>query len=179
MKLEYKVGDATKPKTASPYWILHGCNNQNLWGSGFVLALNKTFGDKKITDSPCYSYHKWFDECLQKVDMPTLGDIQMVQVSPLGDYVANMITQKGCGPVYHNKKELGIPFRYEAFEECLQRVGVNLNWFINKYKTSPTLVSPRIGCGLALADWNKVEQIIMGTLGWYRGTWQVYDLPQK
>jgi O-acetyl-ADP-ribose deacetylase (regulator of RNase III) len=173
MNLNIKIGDATNPPANDDvsYWILHGCNSVGAWGSGFVIALNKRFGTDN--NSPVSNYHRWFEK-----NPPTLGDIQMVKVNN-NDFVINMITQKGCGPVMQNEVELGIPFRYEAFEECLRRVKYFAEKFYDKYGKYPHLVSPRIGCGLALADWNEVENIIDYVFYDTPIEWTVYDLPQR
>lgn len=172
MKLEFKIGDATKPGV-SPFWLMHGCNNLGAWGAGFVLALNDTFGTDK--NSPVDCYDRWFES---SNTIPTLGDIQMVKVNK-NDYVINMITQKGCGPLSIGKNETMIPFKYEAFTECLYRVRSNLKEYMQKTRNCPTLISPRIGCGLAMGDWEEVEKIIRGVFGDLGITWIVFDLPKK
>jgi len=38
--IHYLKGDATLPQSQSPAVIAHICNDQGLWGKGFVLALS-------------------------------------------------------------------------------------------------------------------------------------------
>ena len=111
-----------------------------------------------------------------------MGDIQFVCTDfKAQNFVVNMITQKGCGPIYVGKgqqqEELGIPFRYEAFKECLQRVKYQAQRCYHLNKKYPNLVSPRIGCGLAMAEWRFVEDIILGVFSDIDITYTVYDLP--
>ncbi|PUB35722.1 hypothetical protein C8J95_101403 [Elizabethkingia sp. YR214] len=50
------------------------------------------------------------------------------------------------------------PIRYEAVEICLKKLAeeaLNLN---------AVVCMPRIGCGLAGGNWEKIEQIIIRTL---------------
>lgn len=176
MKLTFEIGDATLPNVPSPYWILHGCNDIGAWGSGFVLALNNRFGIGE--KSPRHYYNRWFlpesDDIF--AEYPRLGDIQPLKVNKQ-DAVLNMITQKGCGPIIYMKEEIGIPFKYEAFKECLQRVKILAEKYKNKHGAYPNLVSPRIGCGLAMAEWSKVEKIIFEVFSYIDINWTVYDLP--
>jgi hypothetical protein len=177
MKIRYEIGDATRPNVPSPYWILQGNNNIGAWGAGFVLAINNTFGVEE--GSPFKEYLRWFDDSIQEYNItPQLGDIQFVSVGN-GNKVINMITQKGCGPVFCRKTEIGIPFRYEAFEECLLRVSVFAREFEQRHGKFPTLISPRIGCGLAMASWTKVEHIIEDVFLHMDIEYVVYDLPQQ
>jgi hypothetical protein len=177
MKLTFKQGDATRPEENAPYWILHGCNNQQAWGAGFVIGLNKTFGI--ANGSPMKEYWRWFEEPLNAGDFPpTLGDIQFVKVDG-GNMVVNMITQKGCGPVYCKKIEIGIPFRYEAFAECLYRVKVHAELLKDKSGKYPTLVAPRIGCGLAGALFECTQDVIEEVFTDIDIEYVVYDLPPK
>ena len=176
MKLTFETGDATLPNVSSPYWILHGCNDIGAWGSGFVVALNKRFGVGK--KSPCDEYMMWFDVDPENVfaTLPRLGDIQFVKINK-NDAVLNMITQKGCGQVTYLKEFVSIPFRYESFNECLLRVKILAEKYKSKHGTYPNLVSPRIGCGLAMAEWSKVEKIILEVFNTIDINWTVYDLP--
>lgn len=177
MKLRFEIGDALEPQVVKPYWVLHGCNNIQSYGAGFVAAINKKYGNKE--GSPVREYFRWFDDAIDNNELtPALGDIQFVDIGG-GNKIVNMITQKGCGPVFCKKVQIGIPFRYEAFEECLLRVKVYAEEFYAKNRKYPTLVSPWIGCGLAMGDKSHVQDIIESVYNDIDIEYVIYDLPPR
>jgi O-acetyl-ADP-ribose deacetylase (regulator of RNase III) len=175
-KLEYVVGNAVEPRNLRTI-IAQGNNNIGAWGSGFVLAINQ------LSPLPRLAYLDWAKEkgfyCRPDTCVPTnvvlrkkqfvpfeLGEIQLVPVTD-DLYVANMITQKSCGPFDHL-----IPFRYDSAQECFYRL----------YLAATTLkfdhvTMPRIGCGLAGGEWIKVEALINLELVKRGISVDVYDLP--
>ena len=139
--IKYKLGDATNPTEKGFKIIAHGCNDVGAWGAGFVLPLAKRYPQARK------EYLKW-----SHGEYPNfkLGNFQTVKIT--NDlYVANMITQSG---IY--QLDWLIPFRYQSFAECLIKLNENV---LLKYKVD-YLVMPRIGCGLAKADWKLVSKII-------------------
>ena len=172
MQLVYKIGNALEPEETSPYWILHGCNNVGGFGSGFVAAINNKYGtgDK----SPASEYQKLFENG----KTPALGDIQPVKIGGK-NLIINLISQKGCGVQSFHKVELGIPFRYEAFYECLQRVKILADIYNEKYGAYPNLVSPLIGCGLALAKKDDVVSVIQDVFYTTKINYTIYELAPK
>ena len=136
--INYIKGDATTPIGNDKKLIVHICNDIGRWGKGFVLAISNKW--KK----PEQKYREWF-KTQQNFE---LGEVQFVELdSDLS--IANMIGQ-------HKIKKIDeqIPIRYEAVEKCLSKVAVFSRQ--NGYSVH----MPRIGCGLAGGDWNKIEQII-------------------
>ncbi len=143
-QIQYLKGDATVPQAKGVKIIAHICNNIGGWGKGFVLAISKRWKEPEI------AYRFWHRE-RAKNDFE-LGNIQVVQVEPY-IYIANMIGQQGI-----KTGSKGVPIRYEAVEQCLDKLqvkAVGLNASVHM---------PRIGCGLAGGKWNKIEPLIEKTL---------------
>lgn len=175
-KIDYVVGNAIEPRNARTI-IAQGNNNIGAWGSGFVLAVDQ------LSPLPKQAYLKWAGfksfHCKPDTCVPTdailrkkqivpfeLGEIQLVEVTP-DLYVANMITQKSCGPFDHL-----IPFRYDSARECLYRLYLAATALNFDHVTTP-----RLGCGLAGAQWDKVEALIKAELVDRGINVDVYDLP--
>jgi O-acetyl-ADP-ribose deacetylase (regulator of RNase III) len=138
--INFIKGDATQPQCDGIAIIAHICNNENKWGKGFVLAISKKWIDVKL------DYHEW-----AKTESFQLGNIKLVKIDGVEPdiFVANMIAQNGIYP-----KNNIPPIRYEALESCLTKLAI-----IAKEKNA-SIHMPRIGCGLAGGEWNKVESII-------------------
>jgi len=136
----YQKGDATKPemKENAQNYIIHCCNNKNRWGAGFVLAINKAFGD-----DPRQTYLHASQE---------LGTISIVKVGP-NLHVINMIGQHDTVPIE------GIsPVRYPALVKAMKEVN----------KTIPDnsrIHFPLFGAGLAGGCWDTIEILINGIFG--------------
>lgn len=146
--IKYIIGDATKP-IKYPAIIAHVCNDENKWGRGFVLALNK------LSMAPQKAYRGWFGYLPKDVQIykqssnkPELGETQIVVLNNnLG--VANMIAQKGIYP-----RNGIIPVRYEALRKCLRYVNQCAK------EVGAEIHAPRIGAGLGYSDWASIEKII-------------------
>ena len=141
MKINYLIGDATKPIGDDNKIIPHVCNNENRWGKGFVLALSKSWSEPES----CYRR-------MSKIER-VLGHTQFVSVGNR-IIVANMIAQHGCG--YDD--EGNPPIRYDALKECL----IKVNDMAVMMKA--TLHMPRIACGLSGSSWDKILPIIEETI---------------
>ena len=154
MKLTYIKGDATKPVGDGKKLILHICNDENAWASGFVLALNKAFGTGE--GSPVERYHSWFHNqvLLDITGRFKLGQVQFVNVGD-NTVVVNMIAQSTPGG-YKGFP----PIRYQSLEECLLRIRDRI---IKAMKRGGkfSLHGPKFGSGLAGGDWFKIEEIIL------------------
>jgi O-acetyl-ADP-ribose deacetylase (regulator of RNase III) len=142
--IHYLKGDATVPQAAGIKIIAHICNDIGGWGKGFVLAISKRWPE------PEANYRKWHRE--RSGNDFALGAVQMIAVERY-IYIANMVAQRGT-----KTGSNGVPIRYEAVEKCLETLG-------NKAKElNASIHMPRIGCGLAGGNWNKIEPIITATL---------------
>ena len=140
--INYIKGDATSPIGSDKRLIVHICNDIGGWGKGFVLAISKKWSE------PEQQYREWF----KSQNDFQLGEVQFVKVDEQ-IFVANMIGQNKI-----KRTDGQIPIRYNAVEECLNKVAkfANENMF--------SVHMPRIGCGLAGGEWNEIEKIINRTL---------------
>jgi O-acetyl-ADP-ribose deacetylase (regulator of RNase III) len=135
--IAYSNGDATDVANfPGQKFILHCCNDAGGWGSGFVLAVSKRWKEPE-------AHYRALTE-------RNLGDIHPVRVSP-EITVVNMIAQHGTRWVD------GVPpVRYEALEECIEKVEVILGqtW-------AASVHCPRLCAGLAGGSWDKIEPILL------------------
>ncbi|MBL4753388.1 MAG: macro domain-containing protein [Flavobacteriales bacterium] len=136
--INYRKGDASNPVGRDKRLIVHICNDIGGWGKGFVLALSQKWKE------PEKQYREWF----KSQENFELGQVQFVPVEP-NIFVANMIGQHKI-----KKTDGQIPIRYEAVEQCLNKVAE----FALKNQISVHM--PRIGCGLAGGKWEEIETII-------------------
>ena len=142
IEIKYIYGDATQPVGEDKKFIIHCCNSIGAWGAGFVIALSKRWKE------PEKQYKQWYNS---KQDFE-LGKVQYVKVEP-DIVVVNMIGQKGIGS--HGGVS---PIRYEAIEECLEKVAKAA--IFNK----ASVHAPKFGAGLAGGNWTKIEEIIIAKL---------------
>lgn len=161
--INYTVGDATSPNGDGERVIVHVCNDVGGWGAGFVLALSARWPE------PEQSFRRWFatrDTPGAPAGTPPfeLGAVQLVSVEPFL-WVANLIGQRDLvdGPD-------GPPIRYEAIEEGLATLADEVD------AMGGSVHMPRIGCGLAGGEWDRIEPIIERTLIERRIDVTVYDL---
>ncbi|KOY87028.1 Appr-1-p processing protein [bacterium 336/3] len=144
LQINYIKGDATSPQAKGIKIIAHICNNIGGWGKGFVVAISKRW------EEPEEAYRKWHRD--RASNDFKLGSIQIVQVEEY-IYVANMIGQQGI-----KTGSNGVPIRYEAVEECLEKLAEKA------LELGASVHMPRIGCGLAGGKWEKIEPLIEKTL---------------
>ena len=155
-KINYVIGDATRPQGDGLKVIVHLANDVGRWGKGFVLALSKRW---KL---PEQSYREWYRDRESAPMM--LGMVDWTQ--PEKDIkVASIIGQHGIG----NKN--GPPVNYDAIENGLTVVA---DAVLRRKDT--TVHMPRIGCGLAGGSWDKIEPIIQRQLCDRGISVTVYDL---
>lgn len=148
-------GDITKAKQKV---ILHGVNCQGVMGSGVAKALY-TKWPKVKTD-----YLSICDEEFADGRTPDqlLGLVQPVRVTKTKK-VLNCFTQQNYG---YDKQ---VYLNYDALITCLS--SVSLHCFSKKIKE---IAMPKIGCGLAGGDWEKVKKIVERIFG--NITVYVYEL---
>ncbi len=139
-RIVYTRGDATHPLGVAPNIIAHCCNNLGVWGAGFVLAISKRWPD------PEREYRAWAKQ-FAGAYMP-LGAVQLVAVAEQIT-VANIIGQHGVSAWN------GVPpIRYEALACGFERVATAA------LRAGASVHMPRLGCGLAGGQWDKVEPLI-------------------
>lgn len=151
-QIYYITGDATLP-VKKPAVLPHICNDVGKWGSGYVVALSKRFGNAEGSPEAVY----------RKSSPWILGHVTLAQATP-DIYVANMVAQ-------HSVKRDGEikPLRLKALEQCLDIV---YTW---ARSNGFTVHMPRIGTDRAGGTWNEVEPII---LKYMSVDTYVYDLPK-
>ena len=142
--INFLKGDATDPKGDGNKIIVHICNDVGGWGRGFVLAISNRWKE------PEASYREWYKA--KNESNFALGQIQLVQVED-DIFVGNMIAQRDVRTINNIP-----PVRYDALESALNKVEIEAK------KLTASVHMPRIGCGLAGGEWNKVEAIIQKTL---------------
>ena len=190
MKINFVVGDATAPIGNGHKFIVHCCNNQGGWGSGFVLALNRRW--KHIQSAYEYWYYqsgpgkseitkekKWekFQGC---VDYPygmtgkfELGQVQWVKAEK-DVWVYNLIGQHRTGlreiagvtvpPVDYRSIREGFAHIKQYYFESIKQAGKNFS-----------LHMPRMGCGLAGGKWTEIEKLLKEVFNDIDITITVYD----
>ncbi len=153
-KINFIKGDATNPQQSGNKIIVHICNDIGAWGKGFVLAISKHWREPEKEYKDWYKSGKDFE----------LGRVQFVKTEK-DIWVANIIGQHGI-----TEDENGSPpIRYQAVEEGLEKIGE----FAKKINAS--IHMPRIGCGLARGNWDKIELIILNKLSKQNIAVTVYD----
>lgn len=145
LELEYKKGDVLNFDTDKPTVIIHIVNNMGGWGAGFVIALSNKW------EEPEQAYLE---------SEHNLGDVGFVKIPQTNVVVANM-----CAQIlgYVNGKP---PIRYEALEECLNKVGefITKENVFNGDKGNYVIRCPKIGAGLAGGDWNIISKMLQDIL---------------
>lgn len=137
--LRYVKGDATLPNGSNLRYILQIVNDAGKYGAGFSGALAARW--PKIETE----YRGWWRTRYGKLN---LGDIQVIQV--LSDLaVINMVAQHDVV-----SEENPTPIKYDALQQCLAKAGIE----ISQYNAAVHM--PRIGCGLAQGEWEKIEPLI-------------------
>lgn len=148
----YTIGDAARfpiRDDVDTNVVAHVCNDIGKWGAGFSVAVSENF---KVAEE--YFRARWKNA----KERDELGQIQWVSVNNKIS-VVNMIAQHGVrGPGNPT------PIRYDALEECLNRLAVGCRALVERRGSRILLHMPRIGCGLAGGDWHSVGPIIEETL---------------
>ena len=91
----------------------------------------------------------------------------MVQLVKVEDHlsVANMVAQHG-----YVSRANSVAIRYDALAQCLAKLAVQIG--------QGTLIHmPRIGCGLAGGNWDRIEPLLEEHLAMAGFDVRVYDLP--
>ncbi len=150
--IHYLKGDATDPVGDGRKIIAHVCNDRGGWGAGFVLALSAKW------DAPANNYSRH-----HKMRGLFLGSTHFTVVEP-DISVANMVAQSG-----YVAKDRPVALDYVALGACLDELEAEAVY------CNASVHMPRIGCGLAGGDWERVEPLILAYLS-YSTEVYVYDL---
>jgi O-acetyl-ADP-ribose deacetylase (regulator of RNase III) len=137
-------GDATSPQAKGRKVIAHVCNDLGGWGKGFVLAISRRWPEPE-RDFRDWHRHRAGNDF-------GLGATRLVQVT-WDTWVANMVGQRGI-----RRGSGGPPIRYDALERCLATLADQVEGL------GASVHMPRIGCGLAGGNWDRVEPLISRTM---------------
>lgn len=156
-QIHYVKGDATLATFGEGRKLIaHVCNDIGGWGKGFVVAITRRFGEQARSD-----YIAWHRN--RATNDFRLGAVQFVEVTE-DRVIANMIGQ------HHIKSQNNVkPIRYPAIQEALLTIGEYSR------ENSCSIHMPRIGCGLAGGEWDKVEPLIMEMIAVFEVDVYVYD----
>ena len=124
--------------------IVHGCNCFCVMRRGIAPQMDRAFGCNDPDKYPSEAFHK-------KGDVNKLGTIEWTTQDNNIEFfqVINAYTQ------YHykwNNLKSGVPLNYEALRMCMMK--------INEEFSGAHIGLPKIGCGVAGGDWEKVKKII-------------------
>jgi hypothetical protein len=142
------VGDATDPQTTHDREISiisHCCNNENKWGSGFVLALNKKWKEPERV-------YRIF--CGNSRNSPLLGKVCYAKISDKL-VVANMIGQDGTISSDNPK-----PIKYRHLANCMAKVAGYIEMIKTQTSNTVAIHSPMFGSLRAGGDWNIILELI-------------------
>ena len=145
-------GDATEPQTTYKKEIViipHCCNNEDKWGSGFVLALNKKWSEPE-------KKYRAFCECnkMARIMLPILGKVCYAKINSYL-VVANMIGQDGCKSADNPK-----PVKYWALASAMREV-VGYIDMIKSQTSNPVVIHcPKFGSDLAGGNWAFILELI-------------------
>ena len=132
-KLTTIIGDVTDPQFTAQDEIAvipHCCNNKNIWGGGFVIALSKKWKQPE---------QKYRDFCESNISLPILGKTCFSKVNN-HIAVANMIAQNGI-----ISKDNLIPIKYQALVNCMADVGEYVQMIRVKTKKPVVIHAPKFG----------------------------------
>lgn len=137
-------GDLTQTHAT---FIAHGVNCQGVMRSGVARALYEKWPEVK---------DGYLHYCNNIVKNPEerLGAVQ--RINSFDKEIFNCFTQLEYG--YDGKLYLD----YEALAKCLRTL--NRGMFKYSLNDCHTIAMPKIGCGLAGGDWERVKSIIEGEL---------------
>lgn len=156
-RINYKVGDATRPKVKGAIIIAHVVNDKAMrWGGrGFAKFLKKKW---RLTEQKFMAWRNSDPSNFR------LGNIHKVRIDD-SILVISMIAQHGYGPSTTPR------VRYNAMKICLSVVCKLA------LKTSSSVHMPRIGCGAGGGSWNIVSELIENELCDKGVKVYVYDYP--
>ena len=145
-------GDATEPQTTHEKEVVlisHICNNEKIWGGGFVIALSKKWHEpEKIYRDFCERH------TMATIILPILGKVCYAKINN-HLVVANMIGQ--CGTVSVDNP---IPIKYRALANCMEEV-VSYIEMIKSQTSNPVVIhAPKFGSLRAKGNWDFILELI-------------------
>ena len=155
-------GDATKPtlEIGEIAVIPHVCNNEKIWGGGFVIALSKKWIEPEKEYKEYIHHNMELFTSLQSKDMIlgklACGGIGLCKVNK-DICVANMIAQDGIMGEYNPT-----PIRYDSLIQCMTKIKDIILTFNNRNNKNRqmTIHTPKFGSLRAGGKWELVEALI-------------------
>ena len=149
--LKYVTGDATDPQKTYENEIVvipHCCNNENIWGGGFVIALSKKW------EKPEQMYREYCEKRKDEAPILLLGEVVFSKIdSHL--VVANMIGQNGTITETNPK-----PIKYSELVRCMEKV-VDYIRIIKSQTSNPVVIhAPKFGSLRAGGNFDFVLELI-------------------
>jgi hypothetical protein len=125
--------------------IPHLCNNEGVWGRGFVIPLTQRYPEAKA------SYERLFADDSK----PSLGYVDFVRSGDV--VVANMIAQVIDLESPQDMEWMGIrPVRYNALVKCMDQVA---DWIQDNLRHAK-IYCPLFGARLAGGNWLYIKELI-------------------
>ena len=157
-KLTIIVGDATRPQKQAPNEIAvitHCCNNKNIWGGGFVIALSKKWEKpEQVYRDFCTKDKTGYSSNYPVSRFPILGKVCYAKIN---DHlaIANMIGQDG---IVSNDNPT--PIKYKALADCMTEVMGYIE-LIKMQTSNPVVIhSPKFGSLRANGNWDFIMELI-------------------
>jgi len=141
-------GDVTNPQTTNDNEIAiipHCCNNENIWGGGFVIALSKKWHlPKKVYENFCERNRSRLilgKVCYAKIDNHLV--------------IANMIGQDGIMSEDNLK-----PIKYRALMNCMAEVAAYIEMIECQTNNPVVIHCPKFGSLRANGNWDLILELI-------------------
>jgi uncharacterized protein DUF955 len=151
--IRYLVGDATEPRGAKPWLIVHIVNDKTPnWGGAFARFLARKWPSVQA------DFKTWANE-----RGLGLGSVRFATVEE-GVEIASIVAQHGYGPTSTTR------LRYEALTIALRAVAAHA------VETNATVHAPRIGAGEAHGDWSIIEELLEDNVVAAGAAVTIYDL---
>lgn len=129
--------------------ICHICNNENIWGGGFVISLSKKWEEPEQVYREFCKRNK-----IATVMLPILGKVCFAKIDK-HLVIANMIGQDGTV-----SKDNPIPIKYGALTNCMEEV-VNYIEMIKCQTSNPVVIhAPKFGSLRAKGNWDFILELI-------------------
>lgn len=145
--IRYITGDLIELFKAGQFDIIaHGCNCFHTMNSGIAKQIKENFPD---------TYNIDFNTTKK-------GDINKLGTFSIGQYWRKIeyVNIYNCYTQYYYGKDGKLYLEYDALALCLRKI----NFVNNKGLKVTNIGLPKIGCGLAGGEWNKVDGIIQREL---------------
>ena len=140
MAIIYKKGDVLN---SGEHVIVHGCNCFNTMGSGIAKQVREQYPEAYEADQDTV-----------KGDRGKLGRFSGIVDDDSGVVIINAYTQ-----YYYGRNPETVYLDYDALERVITQVFGLGSEFVSLFAEHP-IAMPKIGCGLANGDWDRVSEIL-------------------